>query len=108
MPYGFGTTLISVAKSGTSVTFSGQNFAENQFDGLVWLRLNGGVTKIYPNSYTSWSNTVVIAIFSSLVFGSYDGGVTSGSDEASNELLNALSVLVRRHPSLMYQDMALI
>ena len=111
MPYGFGTTLESVTKSGDEVTFNGQHFSENQFDGFAWLRLNGTVDKIYPSSYTSWHNKQVRAIFIGLAAGSYDAGVTSGSDEASNELLNALiisGVVVRRHPSFVYQDLALI
>ena len=91
--YGFGTTLSTVTTAtGNTLTYSGSAFAENQFDGFVWVSLDGGTTKIYPLSYSSWGDTSIVAVFSALAAGTYTAGLNSGSDEASNILSNAFSI----------------
>lgn len=91
--YGFGTTLSTLTKSGSTLTYSGSAFAEYQFDGFVWVSLDGGINKIYPLSYTLWSDTSIVAVFDVLQAGTYSAGLNSGSDEASNILSNVFVIL---------------
>lgn len=81
---GFGTIITSIERDGNQITFNGDHFSENQFNGYVWLSKDGGLTKIYPVSYVSWEYNKVIAIFESLSEGVYVGGLRSGSEEDSN------------------------
>ena len=91
---GFGVTLTSVTLvSGTTYTFAGDHFAENQFDvGKVWVSIDGGTTKIYPDTYDSWGYDEITATFPELLAGDYAAGVVSGSDDPSETLANAFTV----------------
>ena len=91
---GFGTVLNSVTRVDTEFTFDGDHFSENQFDGTAWISRDGGATKIYPLSYTSWGYTQIVAVFdeADLTPGTYAAGVVSGSDEPSPTLAGAVVV----------------